>query len=163
MATADGTALYRIWGDAGLLIYIGISDDFGRRWKEHARKQPWWDEMKRLTVDECFDSREDAEAAEEAAIDAEYPKYNQTHSSTVRRRRSGTGRLRPVYIDAALLESTSAQPCLEVGTRCLDGSVFGCIGFSAPRLCVLKKCTPEQLRGRGIIVRPTKTPRESAA
>ena len=37
----DPTALYRLFGDADLLLYIGISDDFGRRWKEHAKTQPW--------------------------------------------------------------------------------------------------------------------------
>lgn len=37
------TALYRIFGDADLLLYIGISKDFGTRWKQHAKAQPWWD------------------------------------------------------------------------------------------------------------------------
>jgi predicted GIY-YIG superfamily endonuclease len=74
------TALYRIWGTAGLLLYIGISKDFGARWKQHAKAQPWWDEMKRLTADEWFDSRELAEAAEIAAIKAERPQYNAVHN-----------------------------------------------------------------------------------
>lgn len=76
----ERTALYRIWGDAGLLLYIGISNSFGRRWREHAKRQPWWDEMRRLTADEWFDHREDAEAAERTAIKAERPKYNKTHA-----------------------------------------------------------------------------------
>ena len=78
--TAERTALYRIWGDAGLLLYIGISNSFGRRWREHAKRQPWWDEMRRLTADEWFDDRKDAEAAEAAAIKAERPKYNKVHA-----------------------------------------------------------------------------------
>lgn len=76
----EPTALYRIWGAADLLLYIGVSNDFGRRWKEHAKQQPWWGEMKRLTADEWFDSRGDAEDAEEAAIKAEHPKHNIIHN-----------------------------------------------------------------------------------
>jgi len=48
---AERTALYRIWGSADLLLYIGISKDFGARWKQHAKQQPWWDEMKRLRAE----------------------------------------------------------------------------------------------------------------
>ena len=76
------TALYRVWGDGDLLLYIGISDDFGRRWREHAKAQPWWDEMRRLTADIWYDRREDAEDAEAAAIKAEGPKYNKKHAVT---------------------------------------------------------------------------------
>lgn len=79
MAFADGIALYRIWGDGDLLLYIGISNDFGRRWKEEAKQQPWWPEMRRLTADAFFESRAQAEAAEEAAIRTEGPKYNKRH------------------------------------------------------------------------------------
>lgn len=75
------TALYRIWGEAGQLLYIGISNDFGRRWKEHAKQQPWWAEMRRLAVDEWLDSRKAAQQAEEAAIKAEGPKYNKRHAA----------------------------------------------------------------------------------
>lgn len=78
--TPERTALYRIYGDEDLLIYIGISKDFGRRWKEHAKRQSWWGEMRRLAVDEWFDSRPEAEAAETAAIKAEKPKYNKRHA-----------------------------------------------------------------------------------
>ena len=52
---SDETALYRIWGNADLLLYIGVSNSFGRRWAEHAKTQPWWDEKRRLTVDGWFD------------------------------------------------------------------------------------------------------------
>lgn len=76
----EETALYRIYGDADLLLYIGISKDFGRRWKQHAKKQPWWNERRRMTVDRWFDFRSEAEAAEQAAIQAEHPKYNKRHA-----------------------------------------------------------------------------------
>jgi predicted GIY-YIG superfamily endonuclease len=76
----ERTALYRIWGAADLLLYIGISKDFGSRWKQHAKQQPWWDEMERLTVDRWYGSRQEAEAAERTAIKAEKPKYNVAHN-----------------------------------------------------------------------------------
>lgn len=75
----EPTALYRVYGDADRLLYIGISKDFGIRWNQHARVQPWWGDKKRLTVDWC-DSRDAAEAAERAAIKAEKPKYNIVHN-----------------------------------------------------------------------------------
>lgn len=71
----EPTALYRVFGEADLLLYIGIGDDFGRRWKQHARVQPWWEEKRRQTV-EWHPSRELAEAAETAAIKSEKPRYN---------------------------------------------------------------------------------------
>lgn len=89
--TAGRTALYRVWGDADRLLYIGISDYFGVRWGKHAKAQPWWGEMRRLTVDAWYDRREDAEEAEAAAIKAEGPKYNKIHvPSAVRVRRDPT-------------------------------------------------------------------------
>jgi hypothetical protein len=99
---SDRTALYRIFGDADLLLYIGISDDFGIRWKAEARKFPWWDEHRRMTV-EWLDSRPEAEAAETAAIKAEKPKYNKQHNRPAserrpRRRLSEPGRILNAWI-----------------------------------------------------------------
>lgn len=75
-APVEEVALYRVFGADDLLLYVGISNEFGRRWKEHAKTKPWWLERRRLTVDEWFSSRQDAEAAEIAAIRTENPKYN---------------------------------------------------------------------------------------
>jgi len=77
------TALYRILGDADLLLYIGISKNFGRRWSEEAKAFQWWDEHRRMTI-EWYDSRPDAKAAERDAIRAEHPKHNQQHNRPVR-------------------------------------------------------------------------------
>jgi hypothetical protein len=77
----EETALYRIFGGMrrGRLLYIGISKDFGKRWKQEAATFPWWDEKRRMTV-HWYDSRPEAAAAERAAIKAEYPKYNKKHA-----------------------------------------------------------------------------------
>lgn len=73
------TALYRLFGDDDVLLYIGISDTFGRRWNQHAQSQSWWPEVRRQAVD-WHPTRDDAEAAEEAAIKAEKPRYNIMHN-----------------------------------------------------------------------------------
>jgi predicted GIY-YIG superfamily endonuclease len=75
----ERTALYRIRGEADLLLYIGITDGLPVRWNAHERKQPWWGELRSLTV-ELHDSRSEAKAAETAAIKAEKPKYNKIHN-----------------------------------------------------------------------------------
>jgi hypothetical protein len=75
----EKTALYRICGEADLLLYIGITKSVPIRWNGHSIKQPWWNELRSLTV-EFYDSREEAEAAEEAAIRTERPKYNKRHN-----------------------------------------------------------------------------------
>lgn len=76
MASSGRTALYRVIGAADLLLYVGISKDLGRRWKDEAKSFPWWNEKRRMTI-EWYDSRPEAEAAEAKAIHTERPKYNQ--------------------------------------------------------------------------------------
>jgi predicted GIY-YIG superfamily endonuclease len=78
----EPTALYRVFDADDMLLYIGISGDFGTRWKQHARIQPWWGEKQRLTV-EWLASRELAEAAETAAIKAEKPAHNKRDAVTL--------------------------------------------------------------------------------
>lgn len=83
MASANGqpgerTALYRIYDDAGVLLYIGITNSVPLRWNGHQAVQPWWGELRSLTV-EWHETRAKAEAAEKAAILAEQPKYNVTY------------------------------------------------------------------------------------
>jgi predicted GIY-YIG superfamily endonuclease len=71
----ERTAVYRLFAEDDSLLYVGISDNFGRRWKQHAHAQPWWPGVKRQTV-EWFDTREDARAAETRAIHDECPTHN---------------------------------------------------------------------------------------
>ena len=75
MSNPERTALYRIYSTEDLLLYVGISKNFGIRWNQHAKKQPWWNEHRRMTVD-WYDSRPEARTAETAAIQADGPKYN---------------------------------------------------------------------------------------
>jgi hypothetical protein len=81
--TPERTAVYRIRGEAEVLLYIGVTNNVVIRWNGHQAVQPWWDELRSLTV-EWFDSREEALAAEKAAILAEQPKYNVTYLKPTR-------------------------------------------------------------------------------
>jgi predicted GIY-YIG superfamily endonuclease len=74
----ERVALYRIRGEDDELIYIGITNSISVRWNGHQAVQPWWDEVRSLTV-EWYDTRVEAERAEKAAILAEQPKYNVTY------------------------------------------------------------------------------------
>lgn len=82
----ERTAVYRIRGEADELLYIGMTGDLRVRWDDHAAKQPWWDELRSMTVD-WYDSREEADDAERAAIEAETPKYNKKYLAPRRERR----------------------------------------------------------------------------
>lgn len=71
-----------LFGDGDVLLYIGISGEFGRRWHRHSKTKPWWTEGRRATL-EWHATREDARAAEEAAIKGEHPKHNMVHNRPV--------------------------------------------------------------------------------
>jgi hypothetical protein len=75
LLTGTRTALYRLRNEAGELLYVGVSLAPDFRFYDHARLKDWWPEVCDKSV-EWFDSRDDAFAAERAAIAAEQPKYN---------------------------------------------------------------------------------------
>lgn len=75
---ADGgqaTTLYRLFAESGELLYVGISDRWLSRLKEHARMQPWWDEVVGVER-ETHPTRAAALVAERKAIQTEDPVYN---------------------------------------------------------------------------------------
>lgn len=100
----ERTAVYHIRGEGDVLIYIGITNGIPFRWNGHQAVQPWWGEVRSITV-EWYDSRPEAEAAEKSAILAEQPKYNVTYLKPGRGRR---GRSRheatPVDMECVTLE-----------------------------------------------------------
>jgi predicted GIY-YIG superfamily endonuclease len=73
------TALYRLYDEGGALLYIGISNDPDRRFEQHAYDKSWWPRVARRDV-RWLDDRPAAQAAEVAAIKAEAPECNGTHS-----------------------------------------------------------------------------------
>lgn len=69
------TTLYRLFDEGGVLLYIGIAGNPGRRLDDHAGDKPWWGEVASATMAH-FPSRDAARDAEVAAIRAENPRYN---------------------------------------------------------------------------------------
>lgn len=74
----ERTGVYRIRGEAAELLYIGLTNCLPVRWNSHMLYQPWWREVRSLSI-EYYGSREEAAAAEKAAILAELPKYNKAY------------------------------------------------------------------------------------
>jgi len=73
------TALYRLRDHEGELLYVGITDDLERRWKDHAKDKPWWPEVASKST-EWLPSRSRALTVEAKVIRAERPRYNVHHN-----------------------------------------------------------------------------------
>ncbi|MFF7561939.1 GIY-YIG nuclease family protein [Streptomyces pseudovenezuelae] len=71
----ESTALYRLFDSARQLLYVGITSNPEVRWAQHAAEKPWWPDVAWHTL-EWRPSREEALAAETAAIVAEAPLHN---------------------------------------------------------------------------------------
>lgn len=77
------TALYRLFGPDGELLYVGISHSPEKRWSDHAKTQTWW----HLVADKkavWFEKRSAAADAEIEAIRTEKPRFNSTYSTESR-------------------------------------------------------------------------------
>lgn len=83
-ATKEQTALYRLFGEDGTLLYVGVAVNPRTRWSVHSREKSWWPEVASRSV-EWHEDRPAAEAAEAAAIVTEAPRYNVEHSMTRQR------------------------------------------------------------------------------
>ena len=71
--------LYRHFDKDGALLYVGISCNAITRLKQHEHDSGWAAEIARVDI-EHFASREEALAAERAAIKNERPKHNVVHN-----------------------------------------------------------------------------------
>lgn len=80
------TGLYRLFDDAGELLYVGIGTFPQHRISDHRRLKPWASEIRSTSV-EWYDSRDEALAAEAVAIKTERPAHNIIASQV---RRGGT-------------------------------------------------------------------------
>jgi len=70
--------LYRHWSDAGGLLYVGVTNNPGKRIKDHKRGSAWFEGVGNITL-EKFDSRPEVLRAEKDAIQKENPEYNIHH------------------------------------------------------------------------------------
>jgi hypothetical protein len=71
---ADMHAVYRLFDEAGCLLYVGMSGRTGRRFDDHAIKN-WWPLVRTVTL-EWHDTAAQAALAERYAINTEHPRYN---------------------------------------------------------------------------------------
>lgn len=69
------TALYRFYDKHENLLYVGISNDPWRRWRQHVYEKPWYPQVKHQAVT-WYETEDEARAAETRAIRAEHPKFN---------------------------------------------------------------------------------------
>ena len=69
------TALYRAYDTDGVLLYVGVSLNTRKRFKDHKHDSAWWPEVAK-TTEEWYPVRDDAQRAEIDAILTENPKYN---------------------------------------------------------------------------------------
>jgi predicted GIY-YIG superfamily endonuclease len=67
--------LYRFFDTQGNLLYVGISNDWQKRLKQHYKNSDFHGETSLITL-ERFSSRSEVEDAERTAIFSERPKYN---------------------------------------------------------------------------------------
>lgn len=70
------TAVYRLYDEAGDLLYIGIANAPEYRWKMHKLEKWWWHEVARKEVAAWYDTRAEARAVERRDSLAERPRYD---------------------------------------------------------------------------------------
>lgn len=73
------TVLYRYYDDQGVLLYVGITANMPSRFGSHETDSTWMDFAVRSTI-ERFTNRDDALAAEKAAIEEHAPLFNVEHN-----------------------------------------------------------------------------------
>lgn len=75
------TALYRLYDASDQLLYVGITNNLERRWREHRRdrRDTWWPDVTHKVI-EWLPSRRAAQAVERQVVQAEKPVYNVLHS-----------------------------------------------------------------------------------
>ena len=76
--------LYRFFDAKGLLLYVGITQDWVTRLKQHRSQRPWFDDVVNVTIMR-FASEAEATKAEVEAIKAERPRYNNLHADPTTR------------------------------------------------------------------------------
>ena len=122
---SDRTAVYRLFAADDTLLYVGISRRFGNRWHQHAQVQPWWPEVHHQTIT-WYDTRQEADDAETAAIAAERPVHNVAKAQrTVTPRPDGSSRWATTTEVAAMIGMTRHTVEREIGRGNLRAEKFG--------------------------------------
>ena len=77
--STDPSAVYRIYNEAGDLLYVGMSYEPATRVSVQRREKPWGHEIAHYEA-EWHANRAAAQRAEERAIKELQPRYNVTHT-----------------------------------------------------------------------------------
>lgn len=72
--------LYRFYSATGQLLYVGITMNPPKRFKNHRDSKSWWDQVSGITV-ETYGDRKELESAERRAIQVERPLHNVVHNN----------------------------------------------------------------------------------
>lgn len=98
--TAPGRthSVYRIYDEAGMLLYVGYTSRGHARQLEHIATKPWARDVAE-THWEHYDSREDALAREKRLIRSHHPVHNVVHSTNTGETASIEYRLRAEQYD----------------------------------------------------------------
>jgi predicted GIY-YIG superfamily endonuclease len=75
--------LYRLRAANGDLLYVGITNNWPSRMKQHQADKPWWSEVLNVEMVRIDGTRAQVEAIEKAVIKAESPTYNVAHNVRV--------------------------------------------------------------------------------
>lgn len=68
---------YQVWDTRNRLVYVGIADDFEKRWAQHLRMSWWLGEVEVAYVDvTCWPTRTAARWSEATVINEQSPVFN---------------------------------------------------------------------------------------
>jgi predicted GIY-YIG superfamily endonuclease len=125
LVPGQSVAVYRFYDRHEELLYVGISNDPRRRWKQHAKEKTWYPQVRHQTVT-WYDSERAARRAESAAIRQERPHFNIAGAIRPPRARFAF-QLRTIVTVAALwLYAGPALSSLPVGFPVLKPVVVPC-------------------------------------
>lgn len=71
----EPTAVYRLYNEVGVLLYVGVTRDLRTRFAQHEADKSWWPEVARKTMT-WHGKRSDALGEEDRAISGEHPIHN---------------------------------------------------------------------------------------
>jgi predicted GIY-YIG superfamily endonuclease len=86
--------LYRFYSATGQLLYVGITMNPPKRFKNHRDGKEWWSAVSGITV-ETYNTRDELEKAERRAIQVERPLHNIAHNDAGQRKLSATPKPQP--------------------------------------------------------------------
>lgn len=98
------TALYRLFDEGGVLLYVGITVNPEERWVDHERTKSWWPQVAEKRI-AWLDDRPTALTAELRAIKTEHPLHNVVGTPEAHKRRE----LAPDEVGGGVLRANLAE------------------------------------------------------